>query len=137
MDIRKPISCALSLVSFASAAQAQCSYCDDSVTLSEVLAQCYLEGIEEHLLQARQIGMPTAVFDLSGCPGAPEQSGTDRSLGLPVPRVANVSEQEPLSMRFIVDLATAGCLAETLQHESFDPDKIRTFDLNEHCGPEE
>ncbi len=134
MDIRKTIAAALALVSMAGAGHATCSYCNDSVTLTELLAQCYLDGIDQQLQQAAQFGMPTTVFDLSGCPGAPEQAGKDRSLGLPVPRIARAAETEPVSLRFIVDVPTAECLADTLRLETFDPEKIRTFDLRQHCG---
>lgn len=137
MESRKTVAAALALVVLATAGHARCNYCNETVTLTDMLAQCYLEGIDEQLQQAQQFGMPTTVFDLSACPGAPEQTGSDRSLGLPVPRVASGTEAEPVSLRFIVDLATAGCLAEMLRLENFDPEKIKTFDLSEHCGDAE
>lgn len=134
MDIHKTIATTLALVSMTGAGHASCSYCNESVTLTEMLAQCYLDGIDQQLQQAAQFGMPTTVFDLSGCPGAPEQAGKDRSLGLPVPRIARAGETEPVSLRFIIDVPTAECLADTLRLEIFDPEKIRTFDLRQRCG---
>ena len=120
------ILCAASTVT-ASFAQADCGFCAERVTLTKLLAECYLNKLNDELLAASQDNSDVHLIDLSAC--KLQRSATA------LPDVQTDGQASvPIDEVFLIPKEALDCLAQEVRTAQFENDKPLTFEVRVECA---
>jgi hypothetical protein len=116
------------VVPLSGAASAECSYCPKELVLSDKLAACYLERMEDEMALARSASLPVHLVNLSDCLADRPTRGAGE---MPDPRDPNGSA---LDAAFLIEPEMMPCLGELLKNDPFDPERVKAFKLQDACS---
>lgn len=89
-----------------------CDFCEKAVTLTQPLAQCYLDRYQAEIERMDQSGSPAQLINLTVCDGV---TSANRGGSLPGPDAA----EQPVSTSFLLDKEGLVCLAVALRAASW------------------
>ncbi len=105
-----------------------CGFCAREVTLSETLAQCYLERFAGELDQVRAEGIEVHLVELGACLGG--RGGSP----MPEPTVQRNSDADiEVDESFLIPVAAMECLANALQQADFDSAVAISIEVRSEC----
>lgn len=107
---------------------ADCGFCAREVTLSETLAQCYLERFAGELDQVRAEGIEVHLVELGACLGG--RGGSP----MPEPTVQRDSHVDiEVDESFLIPVAAMECLADALQQADFKSAAAISIEVRSEC----
>jgi len=104
-----------------------CGYCEQAVSFTPELAECYLQRFEEEIIGMEAAALPAQLINLASCDSA--TSSTRGSGSIPLPG----SENQIPTTTFLMDAAGLRCLAKDLTEEDWDPEQFKTFVIKRDC----
>ncbi len=111
----------------APSALADCGFCAEKVTLTEPLAKCYLQRLNDELLAASRDNSDVHLVDLSAC-----------SLGRSATALPDVQTDGeipvPVDEAFLIPEPALDCLAREVEIAQFELDKTLTFEVRVDCA---
>ncbi len=113
-------------------ALAECGYCPKSLTLSDELAQCYLDTVDQEIALAESTGIVVHVVNLGGCPGI---DGKDRAPNpMPEPQTGDAPAQTiALDVTFLIEPRAMVCLKQELSAKDLTTTQILTLEVANDC----
>lgn len=104
-----------------------CDYCDQTVTLNGMLADCYLARVDAEIQDLEDAGLPAQLINLASCEGVSSETRGAGSMPIPVQGAV-----EP-DTSFLLDKAGLQCLRNSVSGVEWGDGTAQTFEVYSGC----
>ena len=109
-----------------------CEFCPTEVTLNKQLAECFQMMLEDELGVMDELEIEFQLINLAACAESDSENRAGMSMPEPVSPPSENSADK-LDVSFMLDREALLCLAQSLEGELFQPEKIKTFEITRAC----